>query len=129
MPTPSCVWGGVDFFWPGKTYFGGTGDIWWWNNYDIFLIIVTVILINLLVLPASQWLKQKTSKIAIAVFTLGFICCFIQIKTRGFDFNYTGHQVDYDRYEEKSKEIQRDLLGEKLYGFMTKFDRKVKVDF
>lgn len=129
MPTPACVWGGVAFLWPAKEYWGGTGDIWWWNNYDIFLIIVLVITLNLLILTCSRWLKKRTGKIALSIFAIGFICCFIQIKTRGFDFNYTGHQVDFEAYEAKSLQIQRELLGEKVYGWMRKFDRKVKVNF
>ncbi|MFT6717068.1 MAG: inner membrane protein, partial [Saprospiraceae bacterium] len=36
MPTPACVWGGVNLLWPSSTYYGGFGKIWWWNNYDIF---------------------------------------------------------------------------------------------
>ena len=31
MPTPASVWGGVNFFFPGSSYVGGFGKIWWWN--------------------------------------------------------------------------------------------------
>lgn len=53
LPTPSGSWDGINFLWPSTQYYGGIGEIWWWNNYDIFLIVVTVCLINavLILLP------------------------------------------------------------------------------
>jgi hypothetical protein len=57
MPTPASTWGGVNFFWPFKTYIGGTGHIWWWNNYDIFLIVVAVIIINLIMAIVQNYRK------------------------------------------------------------------------
>ena len=49
MPTPASVWGGVNFFYPSTHYIGGYGKIWWWNNYDLVIIIFSVIILNLIV--------------------------------------------------------------------------------
>ena len=49
MPTPSFVWGGVAFLFPSENYWGGKGYIWWWNNYDLFLIIISVFFLNVLI--------------------------------------------------------------------------------
>lgn len=129
MPTPSCVWGGVDLFWPSKTYIGGTGEIWWWNNYDIFLIIVGIILINLLIILSKQYLKIDIRKLTISLFLAGSILIFGQIKNRGFDFNYNGYTSNFNLYEQKSKEIQKRILGNRIYGLMVKFDKKIRMNF
>jgi len=42
IPTPASTWGGVNFFYPSKLYIRGIGVIWWWSNYDIFLIVVRI---------------------------------------------------------------------------------------
>lgn len=47
LPTPSHTWGGIKLFWPLPMAIGGTGHIWWWNNYDIFLIIGVCCAINI----------------------------------------------------------------------------------
>jgi len=129
MPTPCCVWGGVNLFWPDKTYIGGTGDIWWWNNYDIFLIVFGVILINLILLCFNGMFRGKLRKFTVVVFCVGLILSVSLIKTRGFDFNYFGHTAKYQDYEKKSKEIQRQVLGDKLYLIMEKFDNKIRLNF
>ncbi|MEA3444540.1 MAG: metal-dependent hydrolase [Bacteroidota bacterium] len=129
MVTPACVWSGVNFFWPFKTYIGGSGDIWWWNNYDIFLIIIAVILINLIVLSLNQIVKVDLRKIAIIIFLTGFTLSVYQIKTRGFNFNYIGHTSKYQEYEIKSKEIQKQILGEKIFLIMEDFDNRLKFNF
>jgi len=130
MPTPASTWGGVNFFWPLKSYIGGTGDIWWWNNYDIFLIVVSIIIINLIFsLIKNQFIRLNIKRITIAVFVLGFVFVFIQIKNRDYDFSYSQHTKQYQKYEDKSKEIQKEILGEKLYKIMEKMDNKMKVYF
>jgi membrane-bound metal-dependent hydrolase YbcI (DUF457 family) len=129
MPTPSCVWGGVNLFWPSKTYIGGTGDIWWWNNYDIFLIVILIILINLAILASTRLIKFKPTRWTISVFTIGLILSIVQIKSRDFNFNYTGHTLRYNEFELKSKEIQKDILGNKIYNFMVSFDNKIPLYF
>jgi len=129
MPTPASVWGGVNLFWPSDVYVGGFGKIWWWNNYDIFLLIVLVIVINLMLLILRKWMKfrlQLTSKI---VFALGVILTIYQMNTRPVDFSYSGHTKQYGTFEAQSKQIQKDLLGEKLYEFMNAIDNALPLHF
>jgi membrane-bound metal-dependent hydrolase YbcI (DUF457 family) len=125
MPTPSSSWGGVRLFFPLKAYIGGSGDIWWWNNYDVFLIVLVVLLINCLILAIQYMFKLKIGKMTVLFFFVGVISCFIQIKSRKFDFNnYT-----YQKCEQKSKEIQQHILGTKLYKLMIDFDNRIKLNF
>lgn len=129
MPTPASTWGGVNFFWPSKSYIGGTGDIWWWNNYDIFLIVVGVIVINLILHLIHKFVCFDLRKLTVGVFIIGLCFATIQIKTRDFDFAYTDHAVRYQEFEDKSKELQKEILGDKLYRMMEKLDNKLKIYF
>lgn len=129
MPTPASVWGGVNLFFPSSGYIGGFGNIWWWNNYDLVLIITSVIILNLLVnlLPKIQY--QVKSKISIGVFVLGLTLGIYQIKTRPVDFSYTGFSVNYQKMEAQSKEIQCEILGDKWYQIMESIDNKIPLNF
>lgn len=129
MPTPASVWGGVNLFFPSEQYIGGYGKIWWWNNYDIFLIICSVIVMNIIVniLPSS--IEKLKKAISLIVVVLGISLSTIQIMSRPVDFSYKGHTTTYNELEKRSKEIQREILGEKLYHFMEKLDRKIPMYF
>ncbi len=129
LPTPASTWGGIRLFWPLKTYIGGTGDIWWWNNYDIFLIVAGVLSINLLLSFVKLFVRFNFRKVSIAVFLAGFILVFVQVKTRDFSFAYSGHATKYYEFESKSKQIQKEILGDKLYGIMESFDNKMGIYF
>ncbi len=129
MPTPASTWGGVNFFWPSPAYVGGTGDIWWWNNYDIFLIVVGIIIINLLLTIAKRFLRFNLRKLSIGVFVFGLSLALYQIKTRPYDFAYSGYTTQYAEFEKKSKEIQKEVLGEELFRMMERFDRRLPVYF
>lgn len=129
MPTPSSVWGGVNLFFPSSDYIGGFGNIWWWNNYDLVLIIIGVILLNLIInlIPAGYYKVKVRS--CISVSSMGIVLFLIQINTRTTDFSYNGHTINYDNYELQSKNIQRDILGEKLFEIMTSIDNKIPLNF
>lgn len=129
MPTPASTWGGVDFFWPSKYYTGGTGDIWWWNNYDIFLIVIFVIIINLTLTLTRRFVSFDLRKHTVGVFILGFSFATIQIKTRDYDFAYSGNTTRYQEFEDKSKQIQKEILGYRLYRMMERFDNKLRIYF
>lgn len=60
MPTPDNIWGGVRIFFPFEVYIGGWNYIWWWNNYDLFLIILltAILAIILLYIPHSFRFKK-----------------------------------------------------------------------
>jgi inner membrane protein len=129
MPTPACDWGGVRFFFPLKTYIGGTGEIWWWNNYDIFILVVVVILINGLILCLKKVLKVDIRKIALSVFVVATIWTIILVKARSYDFNYVGQTKNYQKYEQQSKEIQKKILGKRLYGLILQLDNQFNFNF
>ncbi|PID90641.1 MAG: hypothetical protein CSA97_01900 [Bacteroidetes bacterium] len=132
MPTPSSTWGGVRLFFPFTTYIGGTGDIWWWNNYDIFLIALGVSLINLSLLFLVKLFRSRRFKLfrfTLSLFLFAFALGFYQVKMRPYDFAYSGHTSKYQQYEEQSKAVQRKILGERLYSVMDWFDRKLPIYF
>lgn len=129
MPTPASVWGGVNLLFPSSNYVGGFGNIWWWNNYDLVLIIFSVIIINLFVnvIPIHYYkIKVRSS---LSIFFVGLLLFLIQINTRPVDFSYNGHTTNYDQFESQSKNIQREILGEKLYQIMTDIDNKIPLNF
>ncbi|WP_075590064.1 metal-dependent hydrolase [Labilibacter marinus] len=129
MPTPGGSWGGVAFWWPSANYSGGTGSTWWWNNYDVFLIIFSTVCINI----ALLFLKSKHRNIArissILIFVFAISISISQFNKRGFDFSYYKNGTPYPLCEEKSKEIQQEILGDKLYKAMRWLDKKIPVAF
>ncbi len=128
MPTPDFVWGGVAFLFPSENYWGGKGYIWWWNNYDLFLIIVNTAFLNVLVKLVGILLKLNTKQLALGILYLAFSLYIKQMTTRPYDFNYSGmpghHQV-WRKNEVKSKEIQKEILGKGLFGIMEKLDNSI----
>jgi len=129
MPTPASVWGGVNLLFPSSNYIGGFGNIWWWNNYDLVLIIFTVIIMNLIIniIPTIYHRIKVIS--CISVFSIGLVLFLIQINTRTVDFSYSGHTVNYDKFEAQSKNIQREILGENLFSLMNEIDNKIPLNF
>ena len=108
MPTPASVWGGVNLFFPSSGYVGGFGQIWWWNNYDLVLIIVAVITINFLINCIPKITAKARSIAAVVVFVFGLSIFLIQVHTRPVTFAYEGHTPNYKQLEQRSKDIQRD---------------------
>jgi len=129
MPTPASTWGGVNFFWPSASYLGGTGAIWWWNNYDIFLIVLSVVVVNLILHLGQRIISYNLKIWTTGIFISGLVLSIIQISTRDFNFAYTGHATKYDVFEAKSKQLQQEILGERLYRIMEKFDHQLAVYF
>ena len=129
MPTPSSVWGGVNLFFPSDNYIGGFGNIWWWNNYDLVLIIVSVLSVNLIINVIPRLHGKIKIKASISVFVFGLVLGIIQIKTRPTDFSYSGHNVDFQKLEKESKLIQKEILGESLFHIMEYIDNKIPLNF
>lgn len=124
MPTPSGGWQGVNFWWPLKTYTGGTGETWWWNNYDIFLIVSAIAGINILLLFFIK--KIDLRKFTLIVFIAGMSLALYQVKTRSFDCNkYKRRGV----CERKSIQKQKEILGDKVVFIMQKIDMLLPVAF
>lgn len=132
MPTPEFAWGGVALFFPSENYTGGTGLIWWWNNYDLFLIIIAVVITNLICSAVGYIMKKKVALIAVLTFVIGLSCYLIQINSRQFDFQYSGfqgHNNVWHVYEAKSKTLQKSILGDALYEIMEDFDNQLPFYF
>ncbi len=125
MVTPGGSWGGVRFFFPSQIYIGGTGNIWWWNNYDIFLIVLSVFLINLIILMIASLCKFKWKKAGVIPLFIGLAFVGVQINTRNFNFN----RKPYQECETQSKNIQKEIMGKQLYQTMERFDNRLKIYF
>lgn len=129
MPTPHCVWGGVNLFWPSSQYIGGYGKIWWWNNYDLFLIICSVIVVNCLILVIKQFRGDTPKYAGLAMIFLAMALMIGQMNSREFSYNYRGHTANYDLYEEHSKLEQRAILGDNVFSLMEWLDEKIPLNF
>ena len=127
MLTPSSSWGGVAFLWPSAKYVGGWGNIWWWNNYDVFLIVCGVIALNF-ILSLLRFKKQLKKNLAVFVLVAGIFTASFQVKSRGSNYNYS-KTMRYQRLEEISLERQKEILGEDLFYFMQEIDRLMPVSF
>jgi inner membrane protein len=126
MPTPSGPWGGVNLFFPSSNYIGGYGKIWWWNNYDLVLIIFALILCNLIVNLLPKHFYQVKWRASVANLLIGVFLFVYQINNRPIDFTRSGN---YQEYEAQSKQIQQDILGAELYEFMLSVDNKIPLNF
>lgn len=132
MPTPDFVWGGVAFLFPSDNYWGGKGYIWWWNNYDLFLIILSVFVLNLLISLIRLKYRLNARRVGVLILIIGITLYFKQMITRPYDFNYTGfsgHHEVWQQNEAKSKKIQKEILGETLFGIMESVDNSIPIWF
>lgn len=129
LPTPGAYWGGIQFFWPFKIYIGGFGKIWWWNNYDIFIFVILCILFNTIIYISGGYFKINRKLISSIVGVLCFTALVYQIYNRKFNFNYPAKDFSFEKYEEKSKQIQKEILGESTYNFMRYVDHKLFIQF
>ncbi len=129
LPTPASVWGGIRLFWPMNDYVGGFGKIWWWNNYDIFLILLICFIVNSGLLLFSGFIKSRIKYLTGFLFVAAFFLIVYQMNNREIDYAYTGNTTKYTTFEEQSKKEQERILGKKMYHIMDAFDRKVKINF
>jgi len=126
MSTPSSVWGGLNMFFPSDAYIGGSGKIWWWNNYDIFLLIVLCIVVNCAVIFfCKRYIRRIT--LGVALFAIAMIT--IQINTRQYDYAYSGNTTKYAEMEQQSKQEQERILGKRVYNCMKWFDDRLPILF
>jgi inner membrane protein len=130
LPTPACTWGGIKLLWPLTEPVGGTGQIWWWNNYDIFLITLGCCAINIGLIVFYHLMKKTYIKYTpVFICIVSFIAILHQIDQRNVSFAYSGYTKRWDEYEKKSLGIQKKILGEKMYNIMRRIDRKLTVPF
>ncbi len=129
LPTPASVWGGMRLFWPLTDYTGGWGKIWWWNNYDIFIIIVTCLLLNIGLILSAGFIRIRVGMVTLFIALSAFLAVCYQINTRQNDYAYVKHAVRFDKSEQKSKEEQQRILGKKVFRAMNRFDDWLPINF
>lgn len=129
-PTPDGGWGGIMYWFPSKQYLGGWGYTHWWNNYDIFLLLVACILANWLVPLLRQFIKFPALKwLPVANFILAVGLCIYQLGARDLDFNDYSNSESGKSKREQLLDFQRESLGDTLFEMMRKFDAAVPVHF
>jgi inner membrane protein len=130
LPTPDTIWNGIRLFWPLATPVGGFGYIWWWNNYDIFLIFLAGGVLNAALIAAQRLSKKRILKSIPALIFLCMICATLfQITHRPTSFSSAGNPTGHADKDHLSLAVQRNILGERFYGLMTTLDRHIPIPF
>ena len=127
--TPPGTWGGVRLFYPLEVYVGGMGCIWWWNNYDIFFIICTGTLLNLILISIVTKHYRRIRIMTAVIATLIIFGVWYEGATRTNGYACAENVHTYQQLEQKSKEEQQRILGEKLYQIVEKFDDWLAINF
>lgn len=122
MITPGGSWRGVRLLYPLNDYFGGWGKVWWWNNYDIFLITAIALLIAFIL--AIVWRTYDRRGVLLTV-----VLWLAIASTMVFNGSGGFNKGIYSDNEIKSKEIQQGKLPEPIYKAIEWFDRKLPVLF
>ncbi|GAB4405537.1 MAG: hypothetical protein OHK0039_06630 [Bacteroidia bacterium] len=121
LPTPGGPWGGIRLFFPSETYVGGWGWVWWWNNYDIFLLLLGVVLANVLLLVGCEHWSRRLRFLPILMLCYALGMCVYEMRQRHHDFN-TG---TFDHNEHHTLDLQRQVLGPGGCEFMQRIDEAV----
>jgi inner membrane protein len=130
LPTPDAVWKGIRLFWPLKVSVGGFGYIWWWNNYDIFLIFLVGGALNTVLIAVNRKSgKRLLSHIPALIFLCMICASLFQITHRPIVFAGTGNPAGRTDKEHQSLVAQKNILGDRLYGIMNALDRKIPIPF
>lgn len=72
--------------------------------------------------------KFQVQKWCLGAFAMGVVLYLVQINSRGFDFGYI-ESVDYQQFEKRSKDIQREILGDRVYHWMEQLDNQLPIYF
>lgn len=118
LVAPGGPWEGIRLFFPFEVYVGGWGFTWWWNNYDLALILFISSLLNVIFIYVIPPLKKGMRQLPGGVLMLSMVLISIQLGKRDFDFNKEGYTVR----EKASKHIQLHMLGEPLFNTMEEVD-------
>jgi inner membrane protein len=130
LPTPDAAWNGIRLFWPLPPFVGGFGYIWWWNNYDIFLIFLVGGAINVILMVVNRFIQARPLRYIPALLFLCMFCtAMFQITHRPTSFASAGNPAGHADKERQSLTAQKDILGERLYGIMNALDRKIPIPF
>jgi len=130
-PTPGSRWEGIMYWYPSSEYIGGWGLTWWWNNYDVFLLLALCIVLNWFVAIARNWIKITWIKfVPTVIFSLCVLTAVISLLNRGDSFNYESYErTSFRDFEQRSLDRQREILGEDLYQMMRNFDESINLNF
>ncbi len=129
LPTPPGSWGGIRLFYPLDHYVGGWAWTWWWNNYDIFLLLLSGVVFNLLLLLVRKVKFLKSSLVSAVATSMVVLLCLVQFHLRGPHFDYVRRNNEFGSMENRSLDIQRRVLGESLYQTMRNFDLSISLNF
>lgn len=130
LPTPGNTWHGIRLFWPLNITVGGTGHIWWWNNYDVFLLFVIGCSVSFLSIVFYAIVKKNFLRWLPVWFSLVvFAAAFFQITHRPFRFADSRIGPSHAEKEEQSLTIQQTILGNTLYQRMVCLDHRLKFPF
>lgn len=126
LPTPGHIWHGIKLFWPLETPVGGTGHLWWWNNYDIFLLVASGALAILSALILNHLLQRSWLKyLPLTFFIITVLSAAHQIAHRPVRFTESA----FAKNERQSLAIQKAILGNRVYRIMVSMDRQVAIHF
>lgn len=126
LPTPAGSWGGVALLFPSSHYIGGWGWAWWWNNYDLVLLLAGL---NVSLLLLSFVGKRRVA-VRAWLLALGFVILgLIQLASRPSLFLWERGALSYEMLEESSLETQRALLPGWLMQSMEWIDRALPMPF
>ncbi len=123
LPTPSSTWDGIKLFWPLGVTVGGWGRIWWWNNYDIFLLIYLCCVINVILIVALKPRSRYMRVLPALVLAVALAAVAYQVRTRPVSFSDT--KKGRRNFEADSLKLQRDMLGSAVYGSMKSLDDRL----
>jgi inner membrane protein len=129
LPTPPGSWGGIGLFYPLDEYAGGWAWTWWWNNYDVFLLLLAGVIVNLILIVLRRFLKQWSGKSSVISSCAIIVLCLVQFHLRGPNFEYVRGNNEFGSMEQRSLAIQRKVLGESLFKQMRKFDNSISLNF
>jgi hypothetical protein len=127
--TPASTWGGVRMWAPLPVYTGGWGDVWWWNNYDIFLIVTACFFVNLVWMGVCAWSKRQSGTIPVLFAVATIVFMSVQMHDRQTDYAYEGAATNYQQLEEASKKEQQRILAPAIYQRMEQLDRWLPFNF
>jgi len=130
LPTPGYVWGGIRLWWPADLYVGGTDQIWWWNNYDIFIAVCSAVVINLSILFLCRRRRHLYFRfIPAVVVALMIVVSAVMINNRENIYKYKSFRKEFAGFEADSREEQKRILGSRLYKVMAGFDEMLPFNF
>lgn len=125
MPTPGGPWGGIRLFFPAQVYTGGWGYTWWWNNYDVFLILSSTFFLSVLVLFLCEYFSRRLRFLPLVLLLYGISLSGYQLLHRQTDYN----ACQYQACEEASWEEQEQAIGKAWTRRMIRFDQRLPIYF